>query len=1152
MRAHDGPTITNDHRQSHHHSKARPDRDLVVVAAAASASQEETAIVQKDLTRSSRRRRRRHRCCNWSVYCWLLTIILVGWLVPTDAGPRYSSRIVETKSGAIRGVILELNSKYLEPVEVFKAVPYATPPIGNLRFEPPKKLPPWKGTKLADTFGAVCPQSFPDINNRTSALLSMPKGRYQHLKRLLPLLANQSEDCLTLNIYVPGSGSRGLEAPYSIFFYIHGESYDWGSGNPYDGSVLASYGHVIVVTVNFRLGILGFLKTRASTSPGSGGNLGLMDIILALQWVRDNIAAFGGDPKRITLAGHDTGAALANMVLISKAGKGLIHRAILLSGSALSPWALIPEPDAIRLEVSQQMACHLLVDPPPGKPARKPSTDDITECLRDKPLEALMGVRLTAVRFMPSWGPFLPLEDSLDPEFAMEHSGEGFITSELMLGMTTTESYNDFSAADIQYGLEEEQRNRLLRTYIRNAFTFHLNEIFSAVRNEYTDWDKPIQHPINIRDSTMEALSDGHTVAPLIKVAYLHARRGAKTYMFHFGYQSKESEYPQRLGSVRGEDLPYILGLPLVQGVPSFPQNYSRQDMGVNEAVLNFVSNFCKTGDPNEAGHQAPLLHPDYGTAKERTRFRGITWDTFETTTQQYLSISTKPKMRSHYRGHKMALWLNLIPQLHRPGDPEVSMRHHHFRERDPHYYAGSVRAESFSRPRMYGNGIINDAQESRLESFGTECTPDPTMGEVLQEGSPDGGLLSEEEEEELLEKLANRHYYSYTAALGVTVGVGCLLLLLNMLIFAGIYYQRDRSRRRKSQTSSGSGSGSGSRNNGSPSPDEADIPLTTIPSPSPSKAKRSHEPPPSYATLPKRNSGNNHQHHLHQQQQQQTPPGTKDTNLMTATLGRTGSFSHKQQNILPETFASQQHTALTITSNEPTRHPHQHPSGVADAIHHHHHQSLPRSVKSAPLPPIRSSSNNASSPSPVPGSPQVAAISSSTSPTPPSSMLLSAAGTQTGTPLTSILVNSNNHQHHHHQHRLPQQHMAGGSGNSNSNIITVDLVSSTNPKHSGGGGGSSCSPHSTHFIGSASLGNNSSNTHHHHHHLHHHASGGGAGAAGGTVGGGSVGSGGSGNLVGSMANQNQPSTSTSVGMNPGPGSSSTLKKRVQIQEVTV
>lgn len=98
---------------------------------------------------------------------------------------------------------------------------------------------------------------------------------------------------------------------------------------------------------------------------------------------------------------------------------------------------------------------------------------------------------------MPAWAPYL--DSPADADFAMEHSGESFITSQLMLGMTTMESYNDFSSTDIQYGLEEEQRNKVMRTFVRNAFTFHLNEIFSAIRNEYTDWDKPIQHPINIR-----------------------------------------------------------------------------------------------------------------------------------------------------------------------------------------------------------------------------------------------------------------------------------------------------------------------------------------------------------------------------------------------------------------------------------------------------------------------------------------------------------------------------------------------------------------------------------------------------------------------------------------------------------------------------
>ncbi|VEN39904.1 unnamed protein product, partial [Callosobruchus maculatus] len=139
----------------------------------------------------------------------LLLVLLLGLLLvarPIHAGPRYSSRIVEIQTGAIRGIILELNSRHLEPVEVFRGVPYAAPPVGPLRFRPPHAPVRWPGTRLADTFGPACPQRYPDVSNKTIALQQMPKGRYQYLKKLVPLLANQSEDCLFLNIYVPGSG----------------------------------------------------------------------------------------------------------------------------------------------------------------------------------------------------------------------------------------------------------------------------------------------------------------------------------------------------------------------------------------------------------------------------------------------------------------------------------------------------------------------------------------------------------------------------------------------------------------------------------------------------------------------------------------------------------------------------------------------------------------------------------------------------------------------------------------------------------------------------------------------------------------------------------------------------------------------------------
>lgn len=136
----------------------------------------------------------------------LIALLLILFLTTTLAGPRYSSRIVEIQSGAIRGIILELNSRHLEPVEVFRGVPYAAPPVGPLRFRPPQPPLSWPGTRLADTFGAVCPQKYPDLSNRTAALTYMPKGRYHYLKKFVPLLVNQSEDCLFLNIYVPGSG----------------------------------------------------------------------------------------------------------------------------------------------------------------------------------------------------------------------------------------------------------------------------------------------------------------------------------------------------------------------------------------------------------------------------------------------------------------------------------------------------------------------------------------------------------------------------------------------------------------------------------------------------------------------------------------------------------------------------------------------------------------------------------------------------------------------------------------------------------------------------------------------------------------------------------------------------------------------------------
>ncbi|KAK6619106.1 hypothetical protein RUM44_003488 [Polyplax serrata] len=333
-----------------------------------------------------------------------------------------------------------------------------------------------------------------------------------------------------------------------------------------------------------------------------------MDLVAGLHWLRENIPAFNGDPNRITMMGHGTGAALSNFIAVSPVAKDLLHRVILLSGSGLSPWALQREPLLIKRKVAEKTGCHgdLL-------------EDDIAPCLRLKPLPELLAVRVDPPRFLAGFAPFIDgavlstsqvsgvfPDSSLLSGISIQQqvsagSGPGyefadFPDKDLLISLTSTESYSDLSAQDLEFGFNESRRDRILRTYVRNCYYYHLNEIFSTLKNEYTDWEKPVQNPLSVRDSTLEVLSDGHTVAPLIRVGYLHTLRGGKTFFLHFDHQSREKDYPQRVGSVHGEDVPYVLGLPLVGGQPYFPHNYSLQDGAVSKMIINYVSDFARHG----------------------------------------------------------------------------------------------------------------------------------------------------------------------------------------------------------------------------------------------------------------------------------------------------------------------------------------------------------------------------------------------------------------------------------------------------------------------------------------------------------------------------------------------------------------------------
>ncbi|EDV95063.1 GH23353 [Drosophila grimshawi] len=654
----------------------------------------------------------------WLMRQLLLSAALIGCLGYAFAsthdvynGARPGHRIVQTRYGRLHGMILPLdNFRFLRSVEVFLGVPYATPPIKQNR--PTRAPAPWEGIRISDKYSPVCPQRLPNIQNETAALEKMPKGRLEYLKRLLPFLENQSEDCLYLNIFSPvNAGANEKKLPVIVF--IHGESFEWSSGNPYDGSVLASYGEVVVVTLNYRLGILGFLNANPSPHAHARvANYGLMDQMAALHWIQQNIQKFGGDPNVVTLAGHGTGAACINYLMTSPTMvRGLFHRAILMSGSAYSSWALVEDPVLFAIKLAKEVNCTIPED-------LNRHHEQIVDCLRDVPLEDLYNADIQAPNFLTSFGPSVdgvvirPGHSNLDIDDLMTRNskrsssdagaqaaggngggsggfgsafsgGAGYFGGaaattnigghyDVLFGVVTGESIWRFSAHDIQNGFEGERRDKIIRTYVRNAYNYHLNEIFYTIVNEYTDWDRTSQHPINTRDMAVAALSDAQFVAPIVRTGDILAANspppvssstpnggsssgnaaastssGASTqpagrcYFYVFDYQTKDGDYPQRMGTVHGEDLPYIFGAPLVDGFSHFPQNYTKSETALSEAVMIYWTNFARTGNPNEHHRQDSVLP----VSKERNRFRSITWENYDPLHQKYLEIGETAKV---------------------------------------------------------------------------------------------------------------------------------------------------------------------------------------------------------------------------------------------------------------------------------------------------------------------------------------------------------------------------------------------------------------------------------------------------------------------------------------------------------------------------
>jgi para-nitrobenzyl esterase len=244
--------------------------------------------------------------------------------------------IAQTTSGPVRGLIVD-------GVLSFKGLRYAAPPVGELRWMPPQRPQPWKSVYDASDFGA------PAMQLASGSIIEAPDefGFQMHRVFTTPSeLKVMNEDCLYLNVWTPGTDSK--KRP--VMFWIHGGGFAFGSGSQpiYQGDALAKAGDVVVVSVNHRLNVFGYLHLgdAMGSQYATSGTVGMQDLVLALQWVRDNIAAFGGDPGNVMIMGQSGGGAKVSILMSMPSAKGLFHKAAIQSGPGLTVGRKAPAAEA--------------------------------------------------------------------------------------------------------------------------------------------------------------------------------------------------------------------------------------------------------------------------------------------------------------------------------------------------------------------------------------------------------------------------------------------------------------------------------------------------------------------------------------------------------------------------------------------------------------------------------------------------------------------------------------------------------------------------------------------------------------------------------------------------------------------------------------
>jgi para-nitrobenzyl esterase len=470
--------------------------------------------------------------------------------------------VVKLDSGEISGAVSKKDGS--ADVRVYKGIPFAAPPVGALRWKAPARPAPWKGVRACTQLGHACPQP------------------------LIPISAvdeEKSEDCLYLNVWTAAE-EKGAELP--VMVWIHGGSYAFGSGGQaiYDGEALARRG-VVLVTINYRLGPFGFLAHPAlSKESGHGsGDYGLLDQIAALEWVKRNVAAFGGDPSSVTIFGESAGAGSVTALMISPLAKGLFHRAIAQSGVVyarpLREKAFGQEPaEKTGERFAEALGC--------GK------SDDVLAALRAKSAQELLETAAASVNPLEGAFSFTPVIDGWvipeDPLLLMGKQPD----VPLLIG-TTADEGTIFVLANPQA--------RSVANYKK-----FLESIFSK-ESERVLAQYPAASDGEVSKALSSFIGDAYFIAPTRVFVRSRANLRSKTFVYHFTRVSPGAKL-LGLGAHHAAELRYVFEtLDAAGGL-----GLDKKDRTLSKTIAAAWIRFAKTGDPNGEGLPA---WPAYATTKD-------------------------------------------------------------------------------------------------------------------------------------------------------------------------------------------------------------------------------------------------------------------------------------------------------------------------------------------------------------------------------------------------------------------------------------------------------------------------------------------------------------------------------------------------------